>query len=176
MGEQWYVMHTYSGYENKVKDNLQQRIKSMKMEDKIFEILLPTEEIVEMKNGEKKTSTKKIFPGYLLIKMEMTDDSWHVIKNTPGVTDFVGAGGKPIPLTKEEVENIINQMRVLKEKPKPKVMFEEGENVRIVDGPFTNFTGKVEEVNLAKGKMKVLVVIFGRATPVELDFLQVGKL
>jgi transcriptional antiterminator NusG len=176
MGRHWYVVHTYSGHENKVRQNLKHKIKSLELEDKIFEVEVPTEEVIEMKEGEKKISERKIFPGYVLIEMEMNNDAWYIVKSTPGVTNFVGSGGKPIPLTDAEVDNIKKQVGAIKEKPRPKVAFERGENVKVIDGPFTNFTGKVEEVNPSKGKLKVSISVFGRATPVELDFLQVGKL
>ena len=171
----WYVVHTYSGHENKVEINPKHKIKSQRLEDKIFEVTVPTEEVMEMKEGKKKISRRKIFPGYLLIQMEMNDEARRTVKSTPGVTNFVGSGGKPIPLTDAEVDNI-EKIGSRKEKPRPKVAFETGESVKVVDGPFTNFTGKVEEVNSSKGKLKVSISVFGRATPVELDFLQVGKL
>jgi transcriptional antiterminator NusG len=176
MTKHWYVVHTYSGYENKVQQNLEHKIKSLGMEDRIFKVSVPTEEVMEMKGGEKKISKRKIFPGYVLIEMEMGNDAWYIIKSIPGVTNFVGSGGRPIPLTDTEVDNIKKQVVAVKEKPRPKVAFERGESVKVIDGPFTNFTGKVEEVNPSKGKLKVSISVFGRATPVELDFLQVGKL
>lgn len=173
MEKNWYVIHTYSGYENKVKANLEKRIESMNMEDKIFRIMVPMEDEIEIKNGKKKITKKKIFPGYVLIEMLMTDDSWYVIRNTSGVTGFVGTGSKPIPLHEGEVKHILKQMGV--EEPKTKVDFELGQNVRINSGPFENFIGNIEEIYPDKGKVKVLVSMFGRETPVELEFGQVEK-
>jgi transcriptional antiterminator NusG len=170
----WYVVHTYSGYENKVKANLEHRIESMGMQDKIFQIIVPTEDEVEIKDGHKVTVKRKIFPGYVLVEMIMTDDSWYVVRNTPGVTGFVGVGTRPVPLPEHEVKNIIKQMKV--ETPRVKVGFSVGQAVKIIDGPFTEFTGVVDEINAERGKLKVLVSFFGRETPVELDFTQVEKL
>ena len=174
MSKQWYVVHTYSGYENKVKANLERRIESMNMEDKIFRILVPMEDEVEIKNGKKKFSKKKVFPGYVLVEMIMTDDSWYVVRNTPGVTGFVGSGSKPIPLNDEESKAIIRQMGM--EEQKTKVDFSLGENVQVSDGPFENFVGVIEEIYPEKGKVKVMVSMFGRETPIELDFTQIKKL
>ena len=174
MSKQWYVVHTYSGYENKVKANLERRIESMNMEDKIFRILVPMEDEVEIKNGKKKISKKKVFPGYVLVEMIMTDDSWYVVRNTPGVTGFVGSGSKPIPLNDEESKAIIRQMGM--EEQKTKVDFSLGENVQVSDGPFENFVGVIEEIYPEKGKVKVMVSMFGRETPIELDFTQIKKL
>jgi len=171
----WYIVHTYSGFEGKVKESLRQRAEAMGMADVIEDILIPTEEVVEVRDGKKKRSTRKFFPGYVLVKMAMSDDAWHVVKNTPKVTGFVGTGNKPVPLSDEEVARIVNQVSVAAEKPKPKREFQVGETVRIVDGPFSNFTGQVEEVNEDRSTLKVMVTIFGRATPVELGFLQVEK-
>jgi len=176
MSKQWYIVHTYSGYEGKVKDSLLQRVDALGMGETIGEILIPTEDVIEMRGGEKIISKKKFFPGYVLINMEMSDDAWHVVKNTPKVTGFVGSGIKPTPLTQEEVDRIINQVTVAAEKPKPKFQYSKGEQVRIIDGPFSNFQGTVEEVNNDRATLKVMVTIFGRATPVELDFLKVEKL
>jgi transcription termination/antitermination protein NusG len=173
--KQWYIVHTYSGFEDRVKENLQQRIDALAMREKFGEIKIPTETLVEMKGGKKREVQRKFFPGYILIEMEMVDDAWHLVKNTPKVTGFVGTGKKPTPLTQEEVDSILNQVVTTKEKPKPKHVFEHGEHVRITDGPFTNFTGVVEEVNLDRNTLKVMVTIFGRSTPVELDFLQVSR-
>jgi transcription termination/antitermination protein NusG len=170
MSKQWYIVHTYSGYENKVRESLKQRTEALGMENEIGEILIPTEDVVEMRDGAKVISKKKFFPGYVLINMEMNDATWHVVKNTPKVTGFVGSGLKPTPLTQEEVDRIINQVSVAAEKPKPKFHF------RIVDGPFSNFSGIVDEVNQDRATLKVMVTIFGRSTPVELDFLKVEKL
>jgi transcriptional antiterminator NusG len=173
--KQWYIVHTYSGFEGKVRDSLQQRAEAMGMADVIEEILIPTEEVVEVREGKKKKSTRKFFPGYVLVKMAMSDEAWHVVKNTPKVTGFVGTGNKPVPLSEAEVARIVNQVTVAADKPKPKHEFQVGETVRIVDGPFSNFTGQVEEVNEDRSTLKVMVTIFGRATPVELEFLQVEK-
>ena len=173
--KQWYIVHTYSGFEERVKENLQQRIDALGMREKFGEIKIPTETLVEMKSGKKREVQRKFFPGYILVEMEMSDDAWHLVKNTPKVTGFVGTGKKPTPLTQEEVEQILTQVVTTKEKPKPKHVYEHGEHVRIIDGPFTNFTGVVEEVNLDRNTLKVMVTIFGRQTPVELDFSQVQK-
>jgi transcriptional antiterminator NusG len=172
----WYIVHTYSGFEKKVKESLEQRVQAYGLEDKFGEVLVPQEVVVEMRNGKKYEAPKRIFPGYLFVEMLMTDDAWHVVKNTPKVTGFVGAGAKPTPLTREEVENILLQVRESAEKPKPKYHFEKGDQVRINEGPFTNFNGTVDEVNTERSTLKVMVTIFGRSTPVELDFLQVEKL
>jgi len=176
MAKQWYIVHTYSGYENKVRESLKQRTEALGMDNDIGEILIPTEDVVEMRDGAKIISKKKFFPGYVLINMEMNDATWHVVKNTPKVTGFVGSGIKPTPLTQEEVDRIINQVSVAAEKPKPKFQFQRGDSVRIVDGPFSNFSGVVDEVNQDRATLKVMVTIFGRSTPVELDFLKVEKL
>ncbi len=175
MAKKWYIIHTYSGYEDKVKINLEQRLKPLGMEDHIGQIIVPMGNVVEFKKGQRQITARKFFPGYLLIEMELTDESWHVVKNTPKVTGFVSIGNTPSPLPDEEVEKILNQIKEGEAKPKPKVLFEQGEAVKIMDGPFTGFTGTVEEVNPERGRVKVMVSIFGRATPVELDFLQVGK-
>ena len=174
MEKQWYVVHTYSGYENKVKANLEKRIESMNMEDKIFRILVPMEDEVEIKDGKKKLSKRKIFPGYVLVEMIMTDDSWYVVRNTPGVTGFVGSGSKPIPLNETEAKQIIRQMGV--DEPRTRIDFAPGENVRVIAGPFENFIGMVEEINLEKNKIRVLISMFGRETPIELEFFQVEKI
>jgi transcriptional antiterminator NusG len=173
-GKQWYVIHTYSGYENKVKANLEHRIESMGVEDQIFQVLVPMEEEIEIKNGQRQTVNKKVFPGYVLVEMAMTDESWYVVRNTPGVTSFVGSGNRPTPLMESEVKKILKQMGV--EAPKFKVQFAKGQSVRVKDGPFAEFIGTVDEVNPERNKVKVLVSIFGRETPVELDFLQIEKL
>jgi len=175
MAKQWYIIHTYSGYEEKVKANIEQRIGPLGMKDKIGQIIVPTGNVVEFKKGKRQISTKKFYPGYLLIEMELTDESWHMVRNTPKVTGFVGTGSKPTPLTEEEVKQILNQIKEGEEKPRHKVTFEKGETVKIMDGPFSGFSGVVEEVNTERGKLRVMVSIFGRSTPVELDFLQVGK-
>ena len=172
--KEFYAIHTYSGYEERVKKNLDQRVKSMGAEDKIFQVIIPTEEEVEIKGGQKRTIQRKILPGYVLVEMKMTDQSWAIVRNTPNVTGFVGSGGKPVSLKKDEVDKILKQMRA--ETPKVKVGFKEGQSVRVTDGPFTDFVGIVDEVEIEKGKVKVLLSLFGRETPVELDFLQVEKL
>ncbi len=176
MDKQWYVVHTYSGYENKVKTNLEKRVESMDMQDKIFRVLVPTEETMEMKDGKKKPVSKKVFPGYVLVEMRMTDDSWYVVRNTPGVTGFVGStgsGSKPIPLMKHEVDAILRQMGV--EQAKPVIDFELKESVRVKEGPFADFVGTIEEIMADKQKVKVHVNMFGRETPVELEFGQIEK-
>ena len=172
----WYIVHTYSGFENKVKESLEQRVAAYGLQSDIGEVLIPTEDIVEKRGGREVKSARRFFPGYILVEMNMTDHAWHVVKNTPKVTGFVGAGSKPTPLSKDEVEQILTQVRSAAEKPKPKYMFEKGEQVRINEGPFTSFNGVVDEVNLDKNTLKVMVTIFGRSTPVELDFLQVEKI
>ncbi len=170
----WYVVHCYSGSENKVKRNLEQRIESMGMKDKIFEVIVPTEEEIEIKDGKRRTVERRIFPGYILVRMIMDEDSWHVVRNTPGVTSFVGMGNKPTPLRPEEVAQILKRME--SETPRIKITFNTGERVRIIDGPFRDFTGKVAEIDMNRAKVRVLVNFFGRETPVELDFLQVEKI
>ena len=170
----WYVIHTYSGYENKVKTNLEHRIHSMDMGDKIFQVLVPTEEEIEIKNGKRHPVERKVYPGYVLVEMNMGDDSWYVVRNTPGVTSFVGMGTTPTPLSDGEVKAILRQIKL--DAPKYKVAFTRGEAVRVTDGPFTDLHGVVDEVNPERNKVKVLVSIFGRETPVELDFLQIEKL
>jgi transcriptional antiterminator NusG len=170
----WYVIHTYSGYENKVKANLEHRILSMDMGHKIYQVLVPTEEEIEIKNGKRHPVERKVFPGYVLVEMSMSDDSWYVVRNTPGVTSFVGSGNKPTPLTDSEVKAILRQIKM--DAPKYKVAFQKGEAVRVTDGPFTDLHGVVDEVNPERNKVKVLVSIFGRETRVELDFLQIEKL
>lgn len=172
-GRQWFVIHTYSGYENKVKTNIEHRIASMDMEDKIFQVVVPTEEEIEIKNGQRRTVEKKIFPGYVLVQMILDDASWFVVRNTPGVTSFVGAGTTPTPLPDEEVARILRQMR--EEKPLVRITYGKGNRVKIIDGPFTEFYGVVDDVNQEKNKLRVLVSMFGRETPVELDFLQAEK-
>jgi transcription termination/antitermination protein NusG len=176
MTKQWFIVHTYSGFEKKVKQSLEQRVKAYGLTEEFGDVLIPTEDVVEMRGGRKVVSSKRFFPGYLLVEMHMSDEAWHVVKNTPKVTGFVGAGAKPTPLTREEVDQILLQVTVAAEKPKPKYSFEKGDQVRINEGPFTNFNGLVAEVNTEKSTLKVMVTIFGRSTPVELDFLQVEKL
>ncbi|MBO9314841.1 MAG: transcription termination/antitermination protein NusG [Chloroflexus sp.] len=170
----WYVIHTYSGYENKVKKNLEHRIASMEMQDQIFRVIVPTEEEIEIKNGQRRTVNKKIYPGYVLVQMRLTDDSWYVVRNTPGVTSFVGHGNKPTPLDEEEVKAILRQMEG--ETPKVRVSYQKGQAVKIIDGPFTDFEGIVDAIDHERGRVRVLVSFFGREAPVELDFLQVTRL
>jgi transcriptional antiterminator NusG len=172
---QWYVVHAYSGHEEKVKKNLEKRIESMDMQDKILQVLVPMEDEIEIKDGKRRHVQKRIFPGYILVRMIMSDDAWFVVRNTPGVTSFVGSGNRPIPLQEKEVRSIQRQMKQ-EAGPKIRVEFQLGESVRVVDGPFTDFLGKVDEINPEKGKLKVLVNMFGRETPVELDLLQVEKI
>ena len=172
--KRWFVLHTYSGYEERVKKNLEQRIKAMDSGDDVLQIIVPTEEEIEVKNGQRRTVTKKILPGYVLVQMKMNDQSWNVVRNTPGVTGFVGTGSKPVPLQEEEVSQILKQMAA--EAPKVKVGFRKGQSVRVTDGPFIDFVGVVDDISPGKGKVKVLLTLFGRETPVELDFLQVEKL
>ncbi|MEN1968920.1 transcription termination/antitermination protein NusG [Lentibacillus sp. N15] len=177
MEKNWYVVHTYSGYENKVKTNLEKRVESMGMEDKIFRVIVPEDEETEIKNGKKKVLKKKFFPGYVLTEMIMTDDSWYVVRNTPGVTGFVGSSGhgsKPTPLLPDEVDTVLKRMGVAE--PVAQVDFEIKENVTVTDGPFENFTGTIEQIDVDKQKVKVHVNMFGRETPVELDFAQIKKL
>ena len=169
----WYVIHAYSGHEEKVKKNLEKRIESMDMQDRILQVLVPMEDEIEIKDGKRRHVQKRIFPGYILVKMVMSDESWYVVRNTPGVTSFVGSGNKPVPLQEKEVKAIQKQMK--QEAPKIRVDFQIGEAVRVVDGPFTDFHGKVDDINPERGKLKVLVNMFGRETPVELDLLQVEK-
>jgi transcriptional antiterminator NusG len=175
MAQHWYVVHTYSGYEDKVKASIEEQFRAKGLLSAEFEIRIPTEDVVEVKAGKKRVSKRKFFPGYLLIRMEMNEETWYLIKSTPKVTGFLG-GNTPTPLTDTEVEEILRTEKAETTKPKPKVLFESGENVRVIEGPFTNFTGVIDEVNLERGKLRVLVSIFGRATPVELDFLQVEKI
>lgn len=176
MAMNWYVVHAYSGFEKSVMRALKERIERNAMQDHFGEILVPVEEVVEMKGGQKKTTERKFFPGYVLVQMEMNDDSWHLVKSTPKVTGFVGGTpNKPAPISEKEVQAIMQQMQEGVEKPKPKFTFEPGEMVRVIDGPFNEFNGNVEEVNYEKSKLRVSVTIFGRATPVELDFSQVEK-
>ncbi len=169
----WYVVHCYSGYENKVRHNLEQRIETMNMKDFIFDVVVPTEEEIEVKDGKRKSVERRVFPGYILVNMEMNEESWYVVRNTPGVTSPVGMGNDPIPLRKEEVAKIIKRMEA--DAPRIKVTFRQGERVRIVDGPFNDFRGTVEDIDMDKAKVRVMVNFFGRETPVELDFLQVEK-
>jgi len=175
MAKAWYVIHTYSGFEGKVKASMEERAKSLGLQEKISQILVPTEDVVELRNGKKRTSTRKFFPGYILAEMELDDSTWHLVKDTPKVTGFVGDKQKPSPITEEEVGLIRTQMDEGTMPAKREAAFSRGDSVRIIDGPFISFIGTVEDVNVDQGKLKVMVSIFGRATPVELDFLQVEK-
>jgi transcription termination/antitermination protein NusG len=175
MSKEWYVVHTYSGYEMKAKQNLEERIRKLGEGERFGEILVPTENIVEMVKGKKRESKRKFFPGYILINMELNDQTWYIVKNTPKITGFVGGGSKPAPIPEDEVRKITQQIADGSLKPKPKAIFEKGEGVRIIDGPFTSFNGVVDDVRPEKGKLRVAVSIFGRSTPVELDFTQVEK-
>jgi transcriptional antiterminator NusG len=174
MPKEWYVVHTYSGYENKVKVNIARWVESMGMQDKIFQVVVPVEEQIEFKDGKKKIVKKKIFPGYILVQMEMDDDLWYLVRKTPGVTGFVGSGSKPISLQEEEIEEILRQIGV--SEPKQQINLNPGETVRVTDGPFENLTGIVETINNDRGKVRVLISMFGRETPIELNFSQVEKM
>jgi transcriptional antiterminator NusG len=172
-GTEWFVIHSYSGYENKVQKNLMYRTESMGMQDRIFQVVVPTEEEVELKDGQRRTIERRVFPGYILVEMILDEDSWYVVRNTPGVTGFVGSGNKPTPLRQEEVDKILKRMDA--QAPKIKVSFKVGQKVRIVEGPFEDFMGTVDELDLERARVKVLVNFFGRETPIELDFLQVER-
>jgi len=171
----WFIIHTYSGFEHKVQESLRTRAEAFGFADKIGQILIPTEEVVELRNGKKVTSKRLVYPGYVLVEMEMNDALWHEVKNTPRVTGFVGGGNAPVPLSADEVNSILYRQASSAERPRPKMTFEKNDPVRIIDGPFANFSGKVDEVNAERGTLRVMVTIFGRATPVELEFLQVEK-
>src|SRR5438309_812946 len=171
----WFIIHTYSGFEQKVAESLKSRAEAFGFANKVGQILIPTEEVVELRGGRKVTSKRMIYPGYVLVELDMDDDLWHAVKNTPRVTGFVGGGTSPVPLTADEVNSILYRQASSAERPRPAMTFEKNESVRIVDGPFANFSGKVDEVNSERNTLRVLVTIFGRATPVELDFLQVEK-
>ncbi|NOZ14051.1 MAG: transcription termination/antitermination factor NusG [Acidobacteria bacterium] len=175
MALRWYIVHTYSGFENKVQESLLKRVETYGYSDRITDVMIPTEQVLEVKNGKRVETTKKFFPGYILVQMEMDDHLWHFVRNTPKVTGFVG-GKNPTPLTDEDVENILSQVKTAKEKPKPEITFATGDKVKIIDGPFKTFIGSVEEVNEDKATVRVMVTIFGRSTPVELGFLQVEKI
>ena len=172
----WYIIHTYSGFENKVQESLRTRSLAFGFADKLGQILIPTEEVVELRNGKKVTSKRMLYPGYVLVELEMSDELWHAVKNTPRVTGFVGGGNTPVPLTADEVNAVLYRQTTAAEKPRPKLTYEKNETVRITEGPFTNFSGKVDEVNSERNTLRVMVTIFGRSTPVELDFLQVEKI
>ena len=173
----WYAIHTYSGYENKVKSHLEARIASMDMRNKIFRVIVPMEEEVEIKQGQRRTVQRKVFPGYVLVEMIMSDEAWYVVRNTPGVTSFVGSGTRPIPLQEHEIKSILKQItKETTDKPKAKISFSKGQSVRVIDGPFTEFIGTVSDINIDRNKVTVLVSFFGRETPVVLDFLQVEKI
>jgi transcriptional antiterminator NusG len=174
-GMHWYIIHTYSGFEQKVAESLRARAEAYGFSDKIGKVLIPTEEVVELRNGKKVTSKRLLYPGYVMVQMAMDDDLWHHIKNTPRVTGFVGGGNTPVPLSEAEVDAVFNRQAASAERPRPKLTFEKNETVRIIDGPFASFQGKVDEVNPERNTLRVLVTIFGRSTPVELDFLQVEK-
>lgn len=176
MAFKWYIVHVYSGFENKVKKALEERIASSPHPEKFGEVLVPTEQVVELVKGKRRESSRKFYPGYILVNMQLDDETWHVVNDTAKVTGFLGGRNKPTPLTDEEAECILNRMEAGKLKPKPKFFFESGDEIRVIDGPFANFNGTVEEVNPEKGKIKVLVSIFGRSTPVELEFVQVTKI
>ena len=172
----WYIIHAYSGFEYKVAESLRKRAEAFGFADRLGQILIPTEEVVELRNGKKVTSKRLLYPGYVLVEMEMDDQLWHEVKSTPRVTGFVGGGTKPVPLTADEVNSVLYRQASSADRPRPKMTFEKNETVKIIDGPFTNFSGKVEEVNTERNTLRVLVTIFGRSTPVELDFLQVEKI
>lgn len=176
MAIRWYVVHVYSGFEKKVAQAIEEQARQLEMEDYIDQVLVPTEEVVEMRRGTKVNSERKFFPGYILVHMELTDQTWHLVKNTPKVTDFLGGQGRPTPITDKEAERILYQVQEGVERPKPSVVFEIGEQVRVCDGPFNSFNGMVEDVDEERSRLKVSVSIFGRATPVELEYTQVEKL
>jgi len=172
----WYIVHVYSGFENKVKVALEERISSSPQSEKFGEVIVPTEEIVELVKGKRKTSSRKFYPGYILVRMTLDDETWHLVTNTAKVTGFLGGREKPTPISDDEAQKILNRMEAGKLKPQPKYFFETGDEIRVIDGPFKNFNGVVDEVNPDKGKIRVFVSIFGRSTPVELEFMQVSKL
>ena len=172
----WYIIHAYSGFENKVAESLRSRAQAFGFADRVGQILIPTEEVIELRNGKKVTSKRLLYPGYVLVEMEMDDELWHAVKATPRVTGFVGGGTKPVPLTADEVNSVLYRQASSADRPRPKMTFEKNESVKIVDGPFTNFSGKVDDINSERNTLRVMVTIFGRSTPVELDFLQVEKI
>ncbi|MBU1933599.1 MAG: transcription termination/antitermination protein NusG [Candidatus Omnitrophica bacterium] len=175
MSSKWYVIHTLTGQEEKVKASIESKVQEGELKDKVQQVLIPTEQVSEVKDGKKRISLRKFFPGYVLIEMNMDDEAWYVVRNIPGVTGFIGTKTKPVPLLDSEVKHIIKQTEERKEKPTPKVIFEKGDNIKIIEGPFINFNGTVEEINPDKGRVKVMVSIFGRATPVELEYWQVER-
>jgi len=175
MAKNWYIIHTYSGFEKKVAETLRSRIEAEALRDKFWEIMIPTEEVIEMRKGKKVVAPKLFYPGYVLVEMEMSNDTWHLVRSTPRVTGFLGSGPTPVPLTPEDVDRILHRVEVAAEHPKPKLEFDKGETVKITDGPFKDFTGSVDEINDDRSTLRVMVTIFGRATPVELDFYQVEK-
>jgi transcriptional antiterminator NusG len=176
VSQKWYIIHTYSGFEQKVKNAILERAKAQSLDHLVTEVLVPTEMVEEMVKGERRLSTRKFYPGYVLVRMELTDDSWHLVKDTPKVTGFVGSKTEPVAIPDEDAEKIINQMQEGIAKPKPKIQFEIGDKVQVTDGPFTNFTGVVDEVRPDRGRLKVMISVFGRPTPVELEFTQLEKI
>jgi transcriptional antiterminator NusG len=176
LSKQWFVVHTYSGFENKVAEAIQSRAKIFGMGEKIAQVLVPTEKVVEVRNKQKRETEQKFFPGYVLVEMELTDDTWHLVRSTPKVTGFVGSGQKPVALSQDQVDDIQRQMATGAEKPKPKSVFQQGDKIRVIEGPFQNFQGVVEDTNPERGRMKVIVPVFGRPTPVELEYYQVERL
>lgn len=175
MAKNWYIIHSYSGFEKKVAETLRSRVEAAGLSEQFGEIMIPTEDVIEMRKGKKVVSSKLFYPGYVLVEMDMNNDTWHLVRSTPRVTGFVGSGQMPSPLTSEEVDRIVHKVEVAAEHPKPKLKYEKGENVKITDGPFKDFTGSVDEINDDRSTLRVMVTIFGRATPVELDFYQVEK-
>jgi len=174
--KQWFVVHTYSGFENKVAAAIEQRAKIFGLQDQVTRVVVPVEEVVEVRKGQKRISSQKFYPGYVLVEMELTDETWHLVRSTPKVTGFVGSGARPVPLPSEEVEGILRQMEEGAEKPKPKAVFSKGDKVRVSEGPFVNFTGTIEDVNPERGRLKVMVGLLGRLTPVDLEYYQVERL
>jgi transcriptional antiterminator NusG len=174
--KQWFVVHTYSGFENKVAEAIQSRAKIFGMGDKVSQVLVPTEKVVEVRNKQKRETEQKFFPGYVLVEMELTDDTWHLVRSTPKVTGFVGSGSRPEPMSQDQVDDIQRQMATGAEKPKPKSVFQQGDKIRVIEGPFQNFQGVVEDTNPERGRMKVIVPVFGRPTPVELEYYQVERI
>ena len=174
--KQWFVVHTYSGFENKVAAAIEQRAKIFGLQEQISRVVVPVEEVVEVRKGQKRISSQKFYPGYVLVEMELTDETWHLVRSTPKVTGFVGSGGRPVPLPQEEVDEILRQMEEGAEKPKPKAVFSKGDKVRVSEGPFVNFTGTIEDVNPERGRLKVMVGLLGRLTPVDLEYYQVERL